>query len=140
MTWQDQVRFTELFGPAFVETSSANRKKHPKTPDPRIGVFSNDPSEGLTGQGTEGWHVDGNVVQNPHQFTIIRCVSSMKASIIAKIRVYVQFLYFSLRYFFMLKERRWSHMDCANQRDCRGSNPGGTRISRELNFRQRLQR
>ena len=27
-------------------------------------------------QGTEGWHVDGNTVENPHFFTIIHCVSA----------------------------------------------------------------
>ena len=41
-----------------------------------MGYFSNDPNEGLMYQGTEGWHVDGNTVENPHFFTIIHCVSA----------------------------------------------------------------
>ena len=45
-------------------------------PDPRLGYFSNDPNEGLMYQGTEGWHVDGNTVENPHFFTIIHCLSA----------------------------------------------------------------
>ncbi|XP_060082270.1 uncharacterized protein LOC132561589 [Ylistrum balloti] len=76
LSWQDQIRFTELLGTPFVETSAVNRKFHPKVPDARLGYFSNDPDEGLQGQGTEGWHVDGNIVAIPHQFTIIYCVSA----------------------------------------------------------------
>ncbi|XP_033727523.1 uncharacterized protein LOC117316851 [Pecten maximus] len=78
LSWQDQIRFTELFGRPFEETSSVNRKFHPKVPDGRLGYFSNDPNEGLQGQGTEGWHVDGNIVTIPHEFTIIYCVSASK--------------------------------------------------------------
>ncbi|XP_033759365.1 uncharacterized protein LOC117341620 [Pecten maximus] len=62
LTWQEQIKFTNKLGPAFKETSSLRRKFHPKTPDPHIGYFSNDPTEGIPGQGIEGWHVDGNSV------------------------------------------------------------------------------
>ncbi|XP_069106500.1 (S)-phenoxypropionate/alpha-ketoglutarate-dioxygenase-like [Argopecten irradians] len=78
LSWQDQIRFTELLGTPFVETSAVNRKFHPKVPDARLGYFSNDPSEGLQGQGTEGWHVDGNIVAIPHDFTVIYCVNASK--------------------------------------------------------------
>ena len=78
LTWQDQIRFTEQLGQPFVETSSINRKRHEKIPDQRLGVFSNDPAEGLTMVGVEGWHVDGNVAQAPHMFTLIYCVSNNK--------------------------------------------------------------
>ena len=51
--WQDEVQFTEKMGDgeAFPETTSANRKFHPKVPDSRLGYFSNDPNEGLMNQG-----------------------------------------------------------------------------------------
>lgn len=78
LQWQDQVRFTELLGTPFTETSSINRKKHEKIPDPRLGLFSNDPVEGITSVGVEGWHVDGNVAETPHMFTIIYCISNNK--------------------------------------------------------------
>ncbi|KAH3777569.1 hypothetical protein DPMN_179016 [Dreissena polymorpha] len=78
LTWQDQIRFTELLGTPFMDALSPNRKKHDAVPDPRIGVFSNDHVEGLRLQGTEGWHVDGNVVEKPHMFTLIYCKSSNK--------------------------------------------------------------
>ncbi|OWF45165.1 uncharacterized protein LOC110457383 [Mizuhopecten yessoensis] len=78
LSWQDQIRFTELMGTPFMETAAVNRKFHPKVPDGRLGYFSNDPNEGLQGQGTEGWHVDGNIVSVPHKFTIIYCVSASK--------------------------------------------------------------
>ena len=51
-------------------------KFHAKVPNPRLGYFSNDPSEGLMNQGTEGWHVDGNTVEVPHYFTIIHRISA----------------------------------------------------------------
>ena len=80
MTWQDQIRFTELMGEgsAFPDAISANRKFHSKVPDNRLGYFSNDPNEGLMYQGTEGWHVDGNTVDMPHTFTIIHCIAANK--------------------------------------------------------------
>lgn len=78
LKWQEQIRFTELLGEPFFETRSINRKKHPKIPDPRLGYFSNDPSEGLKGIGTEGWHVDGNVVEGPHLVTILHCINASK--------------------------------------------------------------
>ena len=42
-------------------------------PDPRIAFFSNNGTIGTTGVGVEGWHVDGNVAENPHAFTLIYC-------------------------------------------------------------------
>ena len=80
MTWQDEIRFTEIMGEgsAFPDATSANRKFHPKVPDNRLGYFSNDPNEGLMYQGTEGWHVDGNTVDVPHTFTIIHCIAANK--------------------------------------------------------------
>ena len=80
LSWEDEIAFTEKMGEgqAFPETTSANRKFHPKVPDPRLGYFSNDPDEGLMYQGTEGWHVDGNTVELPHTFTIIHCIAANK--------------------------------------------------------------
>ncbi|WAR25213.1 hypothetical protein MAR_010917, partial [Mya arenaria] len=78
LAWQDQVKFTEQLGTPFRETSSINRKKHENIPDPRLGYFSNDRAEGLTSVGVEGWHVDGNVAEAPHLFTIIYCISNNK--------------------------------------------------------------
>ncbi|XP_053400825.1 uncharacterized protein LOC123558892 [Mercenaria mercenaria] len=78
LQWQDQVYFTELLGTPFTESSSINRKKHAKIPDPRLGYFSNDPTEGITSVGIEGWHVDGNVAESPHMFTLIYCISNNK--------------------------------------------------------------
>ena len=67
---------------------------HPKVPDPRLGYFSNDPAEGLTGQGIEGWHVDGNTVELPHSFTIIHCVSANRhgPTLLAPLREIVETL------------------------------------------------
>lgn len=76
LPWQEQIHVTSLFGTPFHETSSINRKKHEKIPDPRLGFFSNDPDVGLTGVGIEGWHVDGNILEVPHLFTLIYCVSA----------------------------------------------------------------
>lgn len=76
--WQDQIHFTELLGTPFTETSSINRKKHEKIPDTRLGYFSNDPKEGIVAVGIEGWHVDGNVAETPHMFTLIYCISNNK--------------------------------------------------------------
>lgn len=76
LSWQNQIKFTGQLGTPFMETSSLQRPTHPKTPDPRVGYFSNDPVEGVPGQGTEGWHIDGNSVPAPHQFTLICCVSA----------------------------------------------------------------
>lgn len=78
LQWQDQIQFTELLGTPFTETSSINRKKHERIPDPRLGFFSNDPKEGIISVGIEGWHVDGNVAETPHLFTLIYCISNNK--------------------------------------------------------------
>ncbi|OWF54716.1 uncharacterized protein LOC110441476 [Mizuhopecten yessoensis] len=78
LTWQEQIKFTNLLGAVFSETSSLRRPFHPKTPDPRIAYLSNDPLEGIPGQGVEAWHVDGNSVPAPHQFTLIYCVSATR--------------------------------------------------------------
>lgn len=77
-SWQDQVKFTKTLGKPFEEGSSINRKTHKKIPDRHLGYFSNDPEEGVTGVGIEGWHVDGNVAPMPHMFTMIYCVHSNK--------------------------------------------------------------
>ena len=55
----------------FSEAKSKNRKSHVMEPDPRIAFFSNNGTIGTTGVGVEGWHVDGNVAENPHSFTLI---------------------------------------------------------------------
>ncbi|CAC5399541.1 unnamed protein product [Mytilus coruscus] len=74
LPWQKQIHVTSLFGTPFQETSSINRKKYDKNLDPRIGIFSNDHKAGLVGIGIEGWHVDGNIFEMPHLFTLIYCV------------------------------------------------------------------
>jgi alpha-ketoglutarate-dependent taurine dioxygenase len=74
LPWQEQIKVTSRFGTPFEETSSINRAKHNKIPDPRLGLFSNNPEVGLTGIGIEGWHVDGNTKEIPHLFTLIYCV------------------------------------------------------------------
>jgi alpha-ketoglutarate-dependent taurine dioxygenase len=64
--WKKQVAFTKLFGTGemFNETQHTNREPHPANPDHFVATFSNDIRYGATGVGTEGWHVDGNVVSN----------------------------------------------------------------------------
>ena len=74
LPWQDQIRLTSLFGDPHEETKTPNRQKDENSPDPRLAVFSNDPSIGLKGNGVEGWHVDGNTIDTPHMFTFIYCL------------------------------------------------------------------
>jgi len=78
LSWQNQIRFTGLLGTPFSETKSINRKPHHKIPSEYLGIFSNDPEQGLTGVGIEGWHMDGSITAIPHAFTLIYCVSSSK--------------------------------------------------------------
>jgi alpha-ketoglutarate-dependent taurine dioxygenase len=78
LSWEDQIEFTEKLGESFVETSSSNRKKHDKTPDPRIAIISNDTKVGLKNIGTEGFHVDGTIIEKPHKFSILYCKRANK--------------------------------------------------------------
>eukprot|EP00933_Yihiella_yeosuensis_P052852 TRINITY_DN50986_c0_g1_i1.p1 TRINITY_DN50986_c0_g1~~TRINITY_DN50986_c0_g1_i1.p1 ORF type:complete len:580 (+),score=85.28 TRINITY_DN50986_c0_g1_i1:41-1741(+) len=75
--WQDQIAFSSHFGEVFNESAHVNREKHPAVPDDRIAYFSNDERYGTRGAGTEGWHVDGNVVDVPHAITFIHAASAI---------------------------------------------------------------
>lgn len=75
LPWEDQLAFTTFFGTVFNESAHSNRAPHPAAPDPHIAVFSNDPANGSVSAGTEGWHVDGNVVRLPHAVTLIHAIS-----------------------------------------------------------------
>ena len=56
--------------------------------------ISNDKVEGLRGVGIEGWHVDGNIIDNPHMFTILYSLSANKigATLMAPLREIVDML------------------------------------------------
>jgi hypothetical protein len=59
-------------------------------------------------QGTEGWHVDGNTVEVPHEFTIIRCISANRngPTLLVPLREVVEMLTAEERYelkYFMAK-------------------------------------
>eukprot|EP00040_Diaphanoeca_grandis_P015938 m.81932 g.81932 ORF g.81932 m.81932 type:complete len:509 (-) comp25472_c0_seq2:381-1907(-) len=75
--WQTQLNLTSQFGSIFNESRHSNRKPHASIPDPRVARFSNNPEEGLTGIGIEGWHVDGNCVPIPHAITLIHCIMAI---------------------------------------------------------------
>lgn len=77
LSWEDQLAFSAFFGEVFNESSHSNRKPHNAIPDPRVAIFSNNPEMGVTGAGTEGWHVDGNVVDVPHAMTFIHAISAV---------------------------------------------------------------
>ena len=51
-------------------------------------------------QGTEGWHVDGNTVENPHFFTIIHCLSANRngPTLLVPLREIIEMLSFEERY------------------------------------------
>jgi len=78
ITWRNQIRFGELFGALYEESSHVNRKKFAGEKDPRVAIFSNDPKHGLKSVGIEGYHVDGNVAPVPHKATMIYCEKAVK--------------------------------------------------------------
>lgn len=85
-TWEKQLQFTEMLadtvgGHVFEEASSINRKKRPRhaeKTDSRVAWISNDERRGGRSIGTEGWHVDGNVAEVPHRYTLLFCESAIK--------------------------------------------------------------
>eukprot|EP00928_Gymnodinium_smaydae_P065183 TRINITY_DN48361_c0_g1_i1.p1 TRINITY_DN48361_c0_g1~~TRINITY_DN48361_c0_g1_i1.p1 ORF type:complete len:534 (+),score=59.24 TRINITY_DN48361_c0_g1_i1:51-1604(+) len=77
LSWQDQKAFSALFGKFFNESAHSNRAPHPAVPDHHVARFSNNPKLGSTSAGTEGWHVDGNVVRVPHAITFIHAISAI---------------------------------------------------------------
>ena len=80
LPWEDQIRFTSIFGSGHVfnESCHSNREKHAQAPDDRVAVISNSASAGSTGVGTEGYHIDGNVVPIPHGVTLIHSKSAVE--------------------------------------------------------------
>lgn len=44
--------------------------KHPRSPHPDVFRVSNDPSEGCTGVGRTGWHIDGTFRPSPYTHSI----------------------------------------------------------------------
>ncbi|KAK3092843.1 hypothetical protein FSP39_007816 [Pinctada imbricata] len=70
---EEQVRITSLLGSAHEETSTPGREKQNNILDKRLAFLSNDPKEGLLGNGVEGWHSDGNTIDTPHLFTLLYC-------------------------------------------------------------------
>ena len=49
--------------------------KHPRSPHPDVFRVSNDRTEGCTGVGRTGWHIDGSFRECPYGFSIYHMVS-----------------------------------------------------------------
>ena len=62
---QRQVEISRWFGPL-----ESTFYKHPASPDPDVFRVSNDPSQGCTGVGRTGWHVDGSFQRAPFAVAI----------------------------------------------------------------------
>lgn len=75
---------TDLSGDRHVEIShwfgelESTFYKHPKSPHPDVFRVSNDRSEGGTGVGRTGWHVDGSFQPAPFSHSLYHMVSAIK--------------------------------------------------------------
>lgn len=65
-----QVEISQWFG----ELDSVFYK-HPRSPHPDVFRVSNDSTEGCTGVGRTGWHIDGSFRECPYAFSIYHMVS-----------------------------------------------------------------
>ena len=65
-----QVEISRWFGPL-----ESTFYKHPMSPDPDVFRVSNDPSQGCTGVGRTGWHVDGSFQPSPFSHALYHIVN-----------------------------------------------------------------
>ncbi|CAK8686170.1 unnamed protein product [Clavelina lepadiformis] len=68
---EKQVEISKWFG----EIDNATYSKHPSSPSVDIFRVSNNPSEGCTGVGMSGWHIDGTFLDCPYAYSIYHMVS-----------------------------------------------------------------
>jgi taurine dioxygenase len=68
-----QVEISRFFGPL-----ESTFYKHPASPHPDVFRVSNDPSQGCSGVGRTGWHVDGSFQRAPFAFAIYHIWSVSK--------------------------------------------------------------
>ena len=57
--------------------------KHPRSPHPDIFRVSNDHTEGCTGVGRTGWHVDGTFMRTPFMYQVNALLSGWRLSLLA---------------------------------------------------------
>lgn len=65
----DQVEISKWFNPL-----ECTFYKHPMSPHPEVFRVSNDPSQGCTGVGRTGWHVDGSFQPSPFSHALYHIV------------------------------------------------------------------
>jgi alpha-ketoglutarate-dependent taurine dioxygenase len=64
------VQISEWFGPL-----ESTFYKHPKSPHPDVFRVSNDKTEGCTGVGRTGWHIDGSFQEAPFAYSLYHMAS-----------------------------------------------------------------